>query len=178
MAYLLGWGAEDFDAPDHGEGRGYAFSDMVCWLFGIKKRVPHQIEKWTSEELAAQPDDQPEVDPEGALNERPGLIRRMAEEIQVTRFRGTPELTRSNLLVAGRYIDELLERSTVRKVDRPRVFYKVRALVFTRMANEREGDQILNSRAAQKEHFAGTGWGYLGWVGWLPLLKSRAVTAQ
>lgn len=158
-----------------------AKKQLGSWLarsvFGVKKEVSEHVEAWVAEELTTEPDAEPVTEDEGKFHDRPGIYRRMAEEVQL-RFNGTPTLSRSNLLLAGRYINELLEASTVRKVDRPRVFYKVRALVFTRSTHEAFGDMVLNSRFAQEQHADGEGWGYLTWLGWVPRLQRRGILSQ
>ncbi len=153
---------------------------VILWARGIKKEVPREIEAWVQEELDSVhlPDDEdPVADLSGEVSRKPGVILRLAEEVRL-RFNGTPALTQSNLMLAGRYIREVLEGSKVRTTDRPRVFYKIRALVFTRSHYEREADQILNSKAALKAHDDGTGWGSVKWGWGLPMLQRRVPSAQ
>jgi hypothetical protein len=110
------------------------------------------------------------------LKEKVGTARLISAMVKL-RFGGTPKLTEANKLVAGRYITEFLEESRVRKCDRPKVFYKARALVFIRSAEEREEDMIVNSALGMDTHDDGTGWGNwqfgLHWPRW-----RRRVTAQ
>jgi hypothetical protein len=90
--------------------------------------------------------------------QRIGVALRLAKEVKL-RFGGTPKLSEANRLLAARYIDEALtEHGVTRKIDRAKLMYKIRALVFTRLQEEQEEDQWLNSEAAQGSHDKGTGW--------------------
>ncbi len=168
-----------FTDTTKGDSLGGVFKQMVTkgvyWLLGFKKVIPREIEQWVKDEADAAFDDGAIADPSGVLLEKPGVVTRLAEEVRL-RFNGTPSLTQSNLMLAGRYIREVLEGSKVRHVDRPKIFYKIRALVFTRSHYEREADQILNSAAALKAHDDGTGWGSVSWSWGVPAFRRRNVT--
>lgn len=133
--------------------------------------VPAYVERAATAEVNAD-DDVDLVDHEGKLTQRVGASLRIAKEVKL-RFGGTPKLTEANRLVAARFIDEaLIEHGVTRKLDRARMMYRVRALVFTRLAEEREENQWLNSRTLQDQHDAGSGWVSLvdveGWRAWVP----------
>lgn len=149
----------------------------ILWFMGAEKIVPREIEEWVESEASADQDVAVLTGDTDAVSEKPGVCMRIAEEVRM-RFGMTPQLTQSNLLLAGRYIRDALEDSRVRKVDRPKVFYKIRALVFTRSRYEMEEDQILNSASATKRHSDGTGWASVVWKGLIPDITRRKVGPQ
>lgn len=133
------------------------------WWRGVTYRqddkvVDKCIEAIVSAELLANPLGVDIVDGNGNLTRRVGSSLRVAHEVKL-RFGGTPALTEANKLLAARYIDEaLVEHGVTRKIDRALMMYKVRALVFTRLAGEKCEDMFLNSRAAMTSHDDADGW--------------------
>lgn len=140
----------------------------VLWWRGIKL-VPQHVEIQVAAALAA--NDEEEVvtavlgpatadgaAPAPMVSGRVGVALRLAKEVKL-RFGGTPRLSEANKLVAARYIEEaLVEHGVTRKIDRAKLLYKVRALVFTRLEDEGLEDMWLNSQVAQESHAMGTGW--------------------
>lgn len=141
-----------------GVAAAVAAASVACWATYKKpKIVPYVIEQDVRDEMGG--DDEVDlVDGEGNLTHRVGASLRVAKEVKL-RFGGTPKYSEANKLLAARYIDEALtEHGVTRKIDRARMMYKIRALVFTRLKEEREEDQWVNSTAAQDSHEYGTGW--------------------
>lgn len=125
-----------------------------------EKVVPRAVELEVSTELAGD-DEGPVVDEHGTVLRRVGACLRIAKEVKL-RFGGTPKLSEANKLLAARYIDEaLVEHGVTRKIDRAKMMYKIRALVFTRLREEREEDQWTNSATAAESHDGASGWGRL-----------------
>lgn len=141
------------------------------WTHPARKVVPKHVERSVWAELSAD-EDTDLVDEDGNLTRRAGVSLRIAKEVKL-RFGGTPRLTEANRMLAARYIDEaLVEHGVTRKLDRARMLYRIRALVFTRLAEEMEEDQWLNSAASQRTHDSGTGWASFDedpdWLAWVP----------
>lgn len=149
-------------------GKFFAVISRRC-----SKQVPQHVER-VAEALIGADDDEDMVDEEGRLRNRVGVALRLAKEVKL-RFGGTPQLTEANRLVAARYIqDAMTDAGITRKVDQNRLLYRVRALVFTRLAEEREEEQLLNSATLMREHNAGTGWYNIARsVWWLPAWLSN-----
>lgn len=140
------------------------------------KVVPEEVEDEVQRELDSELLEDLVVD--GLFVARAGVIKRLAEEVKL-KFGGTPKLTDANRLVAARYILDVMESNGItRKVDQCKLMYKVRALVFTRLAHEREESQWLNSAAACASHDDGAGWLHLTveWWGWF--LKGFGLTGR
>lgn len=134
----------------------------LAYLRAVKpgKVVPRAVELEIGAELSAD-DELPIVDEHGNLLGRVGACLRLAKEVKL-RFGGTPKLSEANKLLAARYIDEaLVEHGVTRKIDRAKMMYKIRALVFTRLREEREEDQWTNSATAHASHAGAEGWGRL-----------------
>lgn len=145
------------------------------------KIVPQYCEDEVLQELVADPDNDV-VDDDGNLTRRVGVSLRLAKEVKL-RFGGTPQLTEANRLLAARYIDEaLVEHGVTRRLDRAQMMFKIRALVFTKLAEERLEDQWLNSQAAVNSHERGTGWGHAVYaricgisLPWLSTVRRRTI---
>lgn len=132
------------------------------------KLVPGAVEMAVAEELDGD-DETSYVTADGHLLRRVGAALRIAKEVKL-RFGGTPKYNEANRLLAARYIDEALtEHGVTRKIDRAKLMYRIRALVFTRLAEEREEDQWLNSETAIRSHRDGTGWCSEVWYWWMGL---------
>jgi hypothetical protein len=119
------------------------------------KEVPLAINAEVASELASDLEDIEFVD--GRVVNKVGVAMRLAREVKL-RFGGTPSLTDANLLVAMRHIESVFEDNNIRKVDRLKLVYKVRALVFVRSRDEMVEDQWRNSRAALEQHDMAVGW--------------------
>lgn len=142
-----------------------------AWAQPGRKVVPNHVERSVWAELSAD-EDVDLVDEDGKLTRRAGASLRIAKEVKL-RFGGTPRLTEANRMLAARYIDEaLIEHGVTRKLDRARMLYRIRALVFTRLAEDMEEDQWLNSANTQRSHANGTGWASFDedpdWLVWVP----------
>lgn len=107
---------------------------------------------------------------DGRLAQRVGVAKRIAECVKM-RMHETPRLTRANMLVASRYIQDAMDDAGItRHKDRVEIYAKARALVFVRDRDlDMATDRFLNCRAAVDLHEQSTGWGHwarVGWFGW------------
>lgn len=136
----------------------------VCDWFGLgwflqrkgDRCVPNAVESAIRAELESEYEGAI-VDDDGKIVRRVGVAMVIAKEVKI-KFGGTPKYNEANRLLAARYIDDALIEAGVRKYDRARIFCRIRALVFTKLAEEREEDQWINSRTLCEEHDAGSGW--------------------
>lgn len=82
---------------------------------------------------------------DGRLLRRVGVALRLAREVKL-RFGGTPTATEANRLLASRYIQDAMEEHGItRKLDKAKVMYRARALVFIPLGEEIEEAQVTNS---------------------------------
>lgn len=164
---------------------GFSLALSLCWRYlrtqGEKRPVPAHVEREVSRTLRADPYTELEVGEEGELrlvgNTRYGVALRLALEVKHEMGGITPSYTDANRMVVTRRIDDVMTAHGVtRRIDRALMAPKIRALVFTRLAGEREEAQWVNSRAAQSSHNDVKGWGaYVRGVGaWFQTWSSRA----
>lgn len=75
---------------------------------------------------------------DGKLVSKVGVALRLAREVKI-KFGGTPSLNEANRLLAARYIQDVMDdHGITRKIDRARIMYRVRAIVFTPLSEEIE----------------------------------------
>lgn len=153
------------------------------WLKGqgARRTVPARVEREVAQTLRADPYTGLDVGEHGELrlarNTRYGVALRLALEVKHEMGGITPSYTDANRMVVTRRIDDVMTAHGVtRRIDRALMAPKIRALVFTRLAGEREEAQWVNSQAAQSSHNAVKGWGaYVRDVGaWFKTWSSRS----
>lgn len=164
---------------------GFCLTLPLCWRYlknpGGRRPVPARVEREVSQTLRADPYTELEVGDEGELrlarNTRHGVALRLALEVKHEMGGITPSYTDANRMVVTRRIDDVMTAHGVtRRIDRALMAPKIRALVFTRLAGEREEAQWVNSQAAQSSHNDVRGWGaYVMGVGaWFKTWSSRS----
>lgn len=114
-------------------------------------------------------DDEPELDVvDGRLGAKQGVALRLAREVKL-RFGGTPTDNEANHLLAARYIQDAMDdHGITRKLDKAKILYRTRALVFVPLPEEVEEAELRNCREARqcKRDLANA-------RGWLPRWWSR-----
>lgn len=96
--------------------------------------------------------------PDGSLFDRMGVCLRLAKEVKL-RFGGTPSRSPANKLLAARYIKDAFDAHGVtRELDRAKLMYKVRALVFLPSPEEIEEAKFMASYAYAEQVKEFTKW--------------------
>lgn len=96
-------------------------------------------------------DDEPELDVvDGRLGTKQGVALRLAREVKL-RFGGTPADNEANHLLAARYIQDAMDdHGITRKLDKAKILYRTRALVFIPLPEEVEEARLRNCRKARQ----------------------------
>lgn len=147
---------------------GLCLALVLCWrnlkTQGTKRPVPARVEREVAQTLRADPytelvvGDRGELRLDGGI--KYGVALRLALEVKHEMGGITPSYTDANRMVVTRRIDDVMTAHGVtRRIDRALMAPKIRALVFTRLAGEREEAQWVNSLAAQTSHNDVKGWG-------------------